>query len=574
MVQLKINGEVDNSFENIIKSIEDESIKSLLLLYLFMIQVDPLSHCCPPINESHNLGQEIKINLDKEWISEAQYLCKLLDDHHFNAVLNAYEAVASKAYEPVYYSSDQDEVKSIQNLNDLDDNLRIKIVKIIKYHEPLGATVQLNEITGDVYVSRIIHDGAAYRSGMINVGDIIHEVNGFTLKELSFPSIIQILEEECRNDTVSFKIIAGDYCDKKDYTVESKVRVKALFDYNPDQDEYHPCPEAGLSFRKGDILHIVNLEDPNWWQAKPELEQPVEACFASYYRAGIIPSKQLQEKRFAELRDLRQLCFINSLKKRYGFAYKMKKNLYNFRKVKKLMYRAFESDEFEHDDIQTYIEVDKLKPKPGQYRPLILIDLKNESNQLLMQLVARVPTLFEIPILHTTRSPAKDEAHGYDYFFVDKEWFLNEIEKGQFIDYKKIDDDFFGTHIKTIEDVIQNGRICLLSPPIRSIKLLYNQIFKPFIVFLKPKLNYKNFQNCPKFKNLESTDYWFFKFQKETNLKAIDILTFRLEYLYGHYFDLVIVNEDEAETIEKLLNVVKRVNTTEQWVPSSWTTFN
>lgn len=39
---------------------------------------------------------------------------------------------------------------------------------------------------------------------------------------------------------------------------ESKVRVKAYFDYNPDNDPYIPCKEAGLQFNRGDVLHIVS----------------------------------------------------------------------------------------------------------------------------------------------------------------------------------------------------------------------------------------------------------------------------------------------------------------------------
>lgn len=38
---------------------------------------------------------------------------------------------------------------------------------------------------------------------------------------------------------------------------ESKVRVRAHFDYNPENDPYIPCKEAGLGFVRGDILHIV-----------------------------------------------------------------------------------------------------------------------------------------------------------------------------------------------------------------------------------------------------------------------------------------------------------------------------
>lgn len=38
---------------------------------------------------------------------------------------------------------------------------------------------------------------------------------------------------------------------------ESKVRVRAHFEYNPENDPYIPCKEAGLAFTRGEILHIV-----------------------------------------------------------------------------------------------------------------------------------------------------------------------------------------------------------------------------------------------------------------------------------------------------------------------------
>ena len=31
-------------------------------------------------------------------------------------------------------------------------------------------------------------------------------------------------------------------------------------------DEYLPCEELGLGFRKGDVLEILNQNDPDWWQ--------------------------------------------------------------------------------------------------------------------------------------------------------------------------------------------------------------------------------------------------------------------------------------------------------------------
>lgn len=72
------------------------------------------------------------------------------------------------------------------------------------------------------------------------------------------------------------------------FRVLLKPFVRALFDYNPDRDPAVPCRDAALSFKRGEILQIVCMEDVNWWQA----------CHLkdSSGRGGLIPSQQLQER--------------------------------------------------------------------------------------------------------------------------------------------------------------------------------------------------------------------------------------------------------------------------------------
>lgn len=64
--------------------------------------------------------------------------------------------------------------------------------------------------------------------------------------------------------------------------------MKALFDYDPEEDKAIPCKEAGLAFKKGDVLRVMCQEDPTWWQAKVE--------GGANSRAGLIPSKHFQER--------------------------------------------------------------------------------------------------------------------------------------------------------------------------------------------------------------------------------------------------------------------------------------
>ena len=64
---------------------------------------------------------------------------------------------------------------------------------------------------------------------------------------------------------------------------------RALFDYDPNKDD--GLPSRGLFFRYGDILHVTNASDDEWWQARRVLANGDEEGI------GIIPSKKRWERK-------------------------------------------------------------------------------------------------------------------------------------------------------------------------------------------------------------------------------------------------------------------------------------
>jgi hypothetical protein len=70
--------------------------------------------------------------------------------------------------------------------------------------------------------------------------------------------------------------------------------MRTLYNYDPTQDSLLPCREVGLAFKQGEILEILNQEDPNWWQAR-KVDSPIS-------HAGLIPSQELEERRRAFVR--------------------------------------------------------------------------------------------------------------------------------------------------------------------------------------------------------------------------------------------------------------------------------
>ncbi|KAL6418013.1 hypothetical protein ACFW04_012402 [Cataglyphis niger] len=281
----------------------------------------------PVLSNSMDIDVEVLDLLStKTHISaDCKELFHLLQKPHIQGLLCAHDAVAQKDYYPrlpdIPLEVDEDEET-------------VKIVQLVKSNEPLGATIKTCEVTGKIVIARIMHGGAADRSGLIHVGDEVCEVNGISVEGKTPSFVLHIL-----------------------------VRVRAHFSYVAAEDPYIPCKEAGLDFVKGDVLHIVSQDDAYWWQARREGDRNM--------RAGLIPSRALQERR---------ILFERQKEKSDG-----EDNIKN--------------DDFDREEIPTYEEVAKLYPRPGLYRPVVLIGPPGVGrNELKRRLMATDPEKYKTPV--------------------------------------------------------------------------------------------------------------------------------------------------------------------------------
>merc|ERR1719384_1055398 len=164
---------------------------------------------------------------------------------------------------------------------------------------------------------------------------------------------------------------------------EQKVlsHMKALYDYDPYEDNLNPCPDAGLHFQYGDILAIVNQDDPNWWQARIAEAPPEEP-------AKLIPSRELEEKRKAYVRPEANyttkigLCgTLTSRKKKKGF------------------FRSKSNTEHDKAELALYEEVTLMKP--FRRKTLILIGASGSSRrELKRRMIQNDPDQFAAPLPH------------------------------------------------------------------------------------------------------------------------------------------------------------------------------
>ncbi|XP_011315250.1 MAGUK p55 subfamily member 7 isoform X2 [Fopius arisanus] len=521
----------------------------------------------PVLSNSMDIDIEVLDMLaSKTYISEeCKELFHLLQRPHIQGLLCTHDAVAQKDYYP--------RLSEIPLEVDEDEET-VKIVQLVKSDEPLGATIKLCEVTGKIVIARVMHGGAADRSGLIHVGDEVVEVNGISVEGKTPNCVLKILQNS--EGTITFKIIPAD---SKGGMRESKVRMRAHFSYKAAEDPHIPCKEAGLDFNKGDVLHIVTQDDAYWWQARREGDRNM--------RAGLIPSRPLQERRIIlerqqkdKIQDddglslcsvpvpLPALCPRPSTSSLHASPTKC--NLQGI-KTKKIMYDAAENDDFDREEIPTYEEVAKLYPTPGLYRPIVMIGPPGVGrNELKRRLMAMDPDKYKTPVPYTSRPPRPGEEDGKEYHFCTRGKMDEEIEAGKFIEYGEYKGNLYGTKADSVISLVNTGFIAILNPHYQALKMLRSPQLKPYVIYIKPPRfeTLKETRNEARarstFDEANSRGFTDDEFQEILHSAA------RIEYLYSHLFDEVIVNADLPIAFEQLVSAIHRVESEPLWVPASW----
>lgn len=121
-------------------------------------------------------------------------------------------------------------------------------------------------------------------------GDEVLEINGIEIRGKDVNEVFDLLSD--MHGTLTFVLIPSQQIKPPPCQGNSNP-CKAHFDYDPSDDPYVPCRELGLSFQKGDILHVISQEDPNWWQAYREGDEDNQPL------AGLVPGKSFQQQREA-----------------------------------------------------------------------------------------------------------------------------------------------------------------------------------------------------------------------------------------------------------------------------------
>uniref|UniRef100_A0A672LLP0 Disks large homolog 2-like n=1 Tax=Sinocyclocheilus grahami TaxID=75366 RepID=A0A672LLP0_SINGR len=444
----------------------------------------------------------------------------------------------------------------------------------------LGFNIVGGEDGEGIFVSFILAGGPADLSGELRRGDQILSVNGIDLRGATHEQAAAALKGAGQTVTIIAQYRPEEYgrFEAKIHDLREQMMnhsmssgsgslrtnqkrslyVRALFDYERAKDS--GLPSQGLSFRYGDILHVINASDDEWWQARRvTLEGDSEEM-------GVIPSKRrVERKERARLKTVKFNSKPGSLDSKGSFSEKRRKNFIFSRKFP--FYKNKDADEQDGSDSERSQEELILSYEPvirqeiNYARPVIILGpMKDRIND---DLISEFPDKFGscVPPANssdqedTTRPKRDYEVDGRDYHFVSsREQMEKDIQEHKFIEAGQYNDNLYGTSVQSVKYVAERGKHCILDVSGNAIKRLQVAQLYPIAIFIKPR-------------SIESLMEMNKRLTEEQAKKTYD-RAMKLEQEFGEYFSALV----QGDTLEDIYNQCKMVIEEQSgpyiWIPS------
>ncbi|XP_040111502.1 disks large homolog 2 isoform X4 [Oryx dammah] len=418
----------------------------------------------------------------------------------------------------------------------------------------LGFNIVGGEDGEGIFVSFILAGGPADLSGELQRGDQILSVNGIDLRGASHEQAAAALKGAGQTVTIIAQYQPEDYArfeakihDLREQMMNHSMSsgsgslrtnqkrslyVRAMFDYDKSKDS--GLPSQGLSFKYGDILHVINASDDEWWQARRvTLEGDSEEM-------GVIPSKRrVERKERARLKTVKFNAKPGVIDSK-GDIPGLGDDGYGTKTLRG-----------QEDFILSYEPV--TRQEINYTRPVIILGpMKDRIND---DLISEFPDKFGSCVPHTTRPKRDYEVDGRDYHFViSREQMEKDIQEHKFIEAGQYNDNLYGTSVQSVRFVAERGKHCILDVSGNAIKRLQVAQLYPIAIFIKPK-------------SLEPLMEMNKRLTEEQAKKTYD-RAIKLEQEFGEYFTAIV----QGDTLEDIYNQCKLVIEEQSgpfiWIPS------
>ena len=140
----------------------------------------------------------------------------------------------------------------------------------------------------------------------------------------------------------------------------------------------------------------------------------------------------------------------------------------------------------------------------------------------------------------TTRKPRSGEIEGINYFFLSEKMFKDSIENGEFLEWAKYSDHFYGTKKLYVEKKLQEGKNLILEIDTQGAFQVEKQIKDSILIFIMPP-SFKELEKRLRGRNTEDES----SIQKRLNFVKKEIEN-------SKYFKYKIVNDKLESALKQL----------------------
>ena len=150
----------------------------------------------------------------------------------------------------------------------------------------------------------------------------------------------------------------------------------------------------------------------------------------------------------------------------------------------------------------------------------------------------------EFSVSMTTREAREGETHGKEYYFVSHEEFLDNIEKGNFLEYATVFDNYYGTPKDMVLKRLEKGRNIILDIDVQGGLNVKAAMPDAVLIFLLPPSLAALRERLEK-RGTETPD----KIEKRLS-KAVNEIRFIGEY------DYYVVNDIREEAVQEVRSIM------------------
>nr|XP_054586512.1 disks large homolog 4 isoform X3 [Nothobranchius furzeri] len=402
----------------------------------------------------------------------------------------------------------------------------------------LGFNIVGGEDGEGIFISFILAGGPADLSGELHKGDQILSVNGVDLRMATHEQAAAALKNAGQTVTIIAQYRPEEYSrfeakihDLREQLMNSSMGsgtttlrsnpkrgfyIRALFDYDKTAD----CGflSQALGFRFGDVLHVLDCGDEEWWQARKVSPQNEAE------EVGFIPSKHRVERK--------EWSRVNTKERDHG-----RDNV-----------GTQGRDKTPHSyETVTQVEVHYARPI------IILGPVKDRIND---DLLSEFPDKFGSCVPHTTRPKREYEVDGRDYHFVSsREQMEKDIQSHRFIEAGQYNSHLYGTSVQSVREVAeQQGKHCILDVSANAVRRLQAAQLHPIAIFVRPK-------------SLENVLEINTRLTEEQARKAMD-RALKLEQDFLECFSAVVDGDSFEEVYHKVKTVIEEQSGPYIWIPT------